>query len=206
MRYASSTRMTVENMPDKSPRRLFSILLLLLPMSAFSQDILSVDLGKCAQIEDDGDRLSCYDALVLPDAPAEPAPAPVADAPVEAPDDTAAATATAVATPATVAAEALAPSADGTTPITEDVGKERIEREEPEEPTVYSANVVRCEASGASGQYYFVMENGQVWKETNYRRLRWSNCRFPVNISKDGFGYKMYVAEKDRTLRVRRVR
>ena len=50
------------------------------------------------------------------------------------------------------------------------------------------------------------MENGQVWKQSNYRQLAFKNCDFDIEISKGTFGYQMYIPSKDRSVRVARVR
>lgn len=185
----------------------------LIPLSALAQDPISNALSKCAQIADDGDRLICYDALsalAVPDAgsvaTSNPAPE-VAPAPASTPEaapSTGAAVAAGTGVAATTAAVPQAP--EGSTPLSDDVGKERVQNAERPEAPIYSATVSRCEESRSSGQYFFVMENGQVWKQANYRRLGWKNCRFGVTITKDGFGYEMYVPEKERTVRVTRIR
>ena len=104
---------------------------------------------------------------------------------------------------------AAAPAAAATElePISDDFGAERISEErERQEPEKYAARVTRCQENKQSGQYYFFFENGQVWKQANYQRLYWRDCEFDVSISKGKLGYDMYVPEKDRRVRVARIR
>ena len=148
----------------------------------------SQDLGKainsCASITEDGARLTCFDALAamlgdVPEAEATNAPA---------------------------AATAAVVVAATTAPLTDDIGKERLEPKDPDEQPRYASHVTSCKESIKSGQYFFTMENGQVWKQSNYRRLGFKNCDFDVEISKGTFGYQMYIPSKDRSVRVARVR
>lgn len=156
-------------------------------------------MGKCAAIGDDTARLACYDAV----ASVAPAPVPAKPNGPSAAPAAVAATATAAAVPA-VAEEAVVEKAPG--PLTDDVGKERVKGADRGDNPQYSAVVTRCEESPSSGQIYFIMENGQVWKQSNYRRLSLRNCQFEVTLTKDAFGYEIYIPEKDRTVRVSRIR
>ncbi len=179
----------------------------------------------CATIAADEDRLRCFDALAAGMTPAPPAataapPAAQAPAPTEPPatPETAAATTpssppaeqTTAPEPVAAAPVAAAPAATPEyEPISDDIGSERIQsdRERAEtERQKYAARVTRCDEHERSGQYYFFFENGQVWKQANYQRLYWRDCEFDVTISKGKLGYDMHVPEKDRTVRVARIR
>ena len=98
-----------------------------------------------------------------------------------------------------------APAA-GPVPLTDEVGKERIEPIQDEDREKYASRVKSCQESVQSGQTYFTLENGQVWKQSNYRRLGFRNCEFDIEISKGMFGYSMYIPSKDRNIRVTRVK
>ena len=186
--------------------RMAACLLLLSTAPAVADDALSEDIAACAAISDSEERLACFDALTAAPAaepaaprisePASPAPAAVAAAPA----------ATATAEPAAAAVAPEPPAAAGPTPITDDIGRERIEGGRDEERPEYAANVVRCEENQQSGQTYFFFENGQVWRQANYRRLRFRECRFAVELSEDNFGYTMRIPSEDRRLRVTRIR
>ena len=95
---------------------------------------------------------------------------------------------------------------DAPVPITDEVGRERVEGAREDERPEYSANVIRCEENQQSGQTYFFFENGQVWKQANYRRLRFRECRFEVTLTEDNFGYSMHIPSRDRQFRVTRIR
>ncbi len=183
-------------------------------------------LRECVAIADDEDRLRCFDALAAdseppaPPAVAEPAavaaapPAAAAEAaPAAVPEAAPAAVpeaAPAAASEASPAApEPAATPAVATTeaePISDEIGRSSIKDRDPVEPKKYSARVTKCQENKQSGQYYFFFENGQVWKQSNYQRLRWRNCEFDVTVSKGTFGFDMYIPEKDRTVRVSRIR
>ena len=143
-------------------------------------------LAECAAVANDSQRLACFDGLAAAQAN-EPAAPPAA--PAAAPQ--------AVTTPAT---------GDAPVPITDEVGRERVEGAREDERPEYSANVIRCEENQQSGQTYFFFENGQVWKQANYRRLRFRECRFEVTLTEDNFGYSMHIPSRDRQFRVTRIR
>ena len=176
---------------------------------------------KCASIQDESSRLTCFDAvaIVKPPVDAEPAVAPAAassTAPMEpapeAPAELAVAEqsadiepATGAAAAAAVAAEEAREVADEPQPLTDDVAIERVDPGKKENPE-YVAQVVRCDKHQQSGQTYFFLDNEQVWKQANYRRLSLGKCEFEVRLQKDAFGYEMTIPSKDRKIRVARVR
>lgn len=170
-----------------------------------SADAMSSALNECAGIASDSDRLRCFDAVAAMAADRVSGSQTVSA--TTAVDEAGGVTATnkpdasgaAAATTATVTQAAMAP-------LTDDVGIERVKGAQKEEPPEYAAVVTRCERNPQSEQLYFFFENGQVWKQNNYRRLSYRDCRFEVTLSKDAFGYEMYVPSKDRTVRVTRIR
>lgn len=164
-----------------------------IPMPGVAQDSPVSGLAECAAVADDAQRLACFDALAgRPDPPPADVPPPPA--------------ATAAPEPAATAAPEPASVPVGPSPITDEVGRERIERSGEGERPVYSATVTRCEENRQSGQTYFFLENGQVWRQATYRRLRFRDCRFEVTLSEDGFGYAMFIPSEDRRIRVTRIR
>lgn len=159
--------------------------------AAQADDGLSAALGKCKGIESDSERLVCFDAVAAmtgDEKAAAPAPEP--------------------ASPPTEPAPAVATrtEAPGVVPLNDEVGKERVDGARTEETPKYAGTVTRCEESRQSGQTYFFFENGQVWKQANYRRLNLRNCRFDVTVAKDTFGYELHIPSKDRRVRVSRIR
>jgi hypothetical protein len=69
----------------------------------------------------------------------------------------------------------------------------------------YSGLITSCK-KGPSGDWYFILDSGQVWKEVNKRNRRFKECNFNVTIKKDVFGYKMQIHGIEKSLRVRRDR
>ena len=69
----------------------------------------------------------------------------------------------------------------------------------------YSGLITSCK-KGHYGNWYFIFDNGQVWKEVNKRNLRFKECNFNATITRDTFGYKMRIDSVERTIRVRRTR
>ncbi len=141
-----------------------------------ADDATQINLAECAAIEADMERLACFDALAAMDEVEPPAP------------------------PAAPAAPA------GPVPVTDEVGRERVEGPSRPEAPVYTANVTRCEENRQSGQTYLFFENGQVWRQANYRRLRLRECQFEVELTEDSFGYSVYIPSHDRRFRVTRIR
>jgi len=152
---------------------------------ALSQD-LDKAITSCSSIAENDARLTCFDALaaMLGDVPEVEAESPKAPA---------------AATAAVVVAATAAP-------LTDDIGKERVDPKDPDEQPRYASHVTSCKESIQSGQYYFILDNGQVWKQSNYRRLGFKNCDFDIEISKGTFGYQMYIPSKDRSVRVARIK
>ena len=165
-------------------------------------------IRQCATVADDDERLRCFDALARETTHASATPSAVAPVPAAPPpaEPAAAAASSAAVTPEPPPAESAAGAVAEAEPISDDIGLSGIESKDKPEPKKYSATVTKCEESKQSGQYYFFFENGQVWKQANYKRLRWRDCEFDVTVSKGTFGYEMYVPEKDRTVRVARIR
>ncbi len=155
------------------------------------------ELRDCAKVSDRYARLACYDSLSesllgeqtneevsMQEVPMQEAPrqeAPRQEAPTQ----------EAVAEPETVVA-----SEPETQPLPDDFGKS-------DSNVTYSGMITACR-QGHYGDWYFVFDNGQVWKETNNRRLRFKECNFKAKISKDGFGYRLTIEGEEKTYRVRR--
>ena len=61
---------------------------------------------------------------------------------------------------------------------------------EKRERVKYGGLITSCE-KGRYGDWYFIFENGQVWKVVGSRKPRFQECNFYVTLETDGFGYKM---------------
>lgn len=194
------------------------LVLLCVTASSQADDSIAAGIQRCAAIAAPMDRLACFDALadvsesargVVPaksesarDTAADPAPAPVAvPAMAESPSDI-----TPEPAPDTVAAsapEAAAPTAKTLDEL--DAETSPRESRSKDEKLLVRARVTRCEKD-ARKKYYFVFENGQVWKQVSERRLRYKKCEFDVTITKDFFGYKMQPDGESRRVSIARVK
>lgn len=182
-------------------KNLFMISVLALAAgTAMAQEAVGTALNKCAAISDAADRLSCYDALAAVLSPVGDQGA--AYVPASRAEPAAAQTTAGVA----AATTAVATSQTGAVPLNDDVGKERVQAASEQERTRYASHVTKCEESQPSGQTYFFMDNGQVWKQAKYRRLNFKDCDFEVEITKGTFGYEMHIPSKDRNIRISRIR
>jgi hypothetical protein len=144
-------------------------------------------LAACARIDDDVARMRCYDALgerALAGSNTEAA-------------STSAATATSEQAPAEPASDA--PVLPGT------LGGARFESESGQGKSAETGLVTACE-QGKDKRLIFYFEGGQVWKQSDSKRLRFDECRFEVTIAKDLLGYKMNIPEESTKVRVSRRR
>ena len=193
---------TNKNRESRAWMSILAIMAITIAVPAQSQDLAKA-LEGCASIAENNARLTCFDAITAllvdgQDAEDVVAPAAVAAAP--------AAVSAAPVEVSTAPVAATTTPAAGPVPLTDVVGKERVEPKKADEREKYSASVVACQESAQSGQYYFTLENGQVWKQSNYRRLSFRDCKFDIEISKGSLGYNMYIPSKDRSVRVARVK
>ena len=69
----------------------------------------------------------------------------------------------------------------------------------------YVGLITSCK-KGYYGDWYFIFDNGQVWKDVNNRDHRFKECNFNATITKDAFGHKMRIDGVEKTIRVKRNR
>lgn len=151
--------------------------LLLLPTATLlADDPISKGLKECSAEKEASARLACFDELSRPPQSKNEA-----------------------ATKASSGSAAIESS--------DDLGAEsvRTESEEVAEALNASATVTKCKKS-ESNRYFFYFANGQVWRQTDGKRLKYTDCEFDVTITKDFFGYKMEVAGGKSRIRVTRVK
>lgn len=159
-----------------------------------AQDELGAELRRCASLPDEDGRIRCYDALAQrelqdreeTEPPAMP-PQPVESSSVPQESD---------AKEITQAGKAVA--------ISDDIGREQVERDDEAGNVEYHARVTSCKKN-SSGRLFFFLENGQIWKQTDYATFRYRTCDFDITLTKDSFGYKMKIAGKKSSYRVSRV-
>jgi hypothetical protein len=163
----------------------------------------AADAVDCRSIEDNSERLACYDRLSAPPVPPPtptPTPAPqaapqAAPAPQQVPDQ-AAATPSATESAAAPAAAVI---------LDDSIGKERVTASEDKEKVLVAGHVSSCRED-RSGKFRFYFDNGQIWLQKDNKRVPWKECDFDVSIEKDFFGYKMRAAGDDRTIRISRIK
>lgn len=148
---------------------------------ALAQGDLADALRKCAAVEDKDARLACFDDIANSLAGAK----------------------SRISEPGEAAAETV--DGDQTKPLSDDVGKGAVAGEEAPR-TIYTATVTRCKHDRRLNQFFFFLENGQVWKMSNFRRPIVGKCRFDVTIEQDFFGFKMDIPSENASFRVSRVR
>ena len=93
--------------------------------------------------------------------------------------------------------EAETATATNAQPLPDDLGKAKNIQ--------YVGLITSCK-KGYYGDWYFIFDNGQVWKDVNNRDLRFKECNFNATITKDAFGYKMRIDGVEKTIRVKRNR
>lgn len=168
-------------------RSITAILIFLATGYASSGVAQSVDpvegLRACAELTDRTARLRCFDDLGERVLGPEVVDQEAAKRPQAQSESVAAA-----ATVPTPPADAPAPVAD---------------IDEPPETFFYTGLVTSCK-KGYYGDWFFIFEDGQIWKESNKRNRRFSNCNFKVAITKDVFGYDMRIEGREETIRVAR--
>ncbi len=141
------------------------------------------ELRECAGIGSDSKRLDCYDDLT------RSLETKVVSKPKEKPKPP----------PQPERASNQSPP-----PITDDVGMDKPRESFIEEE--FTVFVDRCESLTNSRRLVFYLDNGQVWQQKNERRVSKRNCKSEGVISKDFFGYRLYIKSKDTSVRVSRLR
>jgi len=171
----------------------------------------------CRSIEDDAERLACYDRESAPASPppaAEKQPvAPAAKTPPEAVQAEPAKSREPVPSATEEPAAGAAAPAEGAKAATgpeyvqldETVGIEDLEKGDKEREILIRGTVVRCEKDVRKKMMFF-FNNGQIWKQKDNKTVPWKECSFEVTISKDFFGYKLLPDGEKREIRISRIK
>lgn len=185
--------------------------------SAHEEDAIE-QLKKCARIDDQSVRAECFEILSrqllaaekkVNKTPSSRTPARAVAAPASSP-----ATSLGVTTKSPAAVTAASPSPkDSDPPIPKAVVPEadvpisgkRIAQEETNSEPPLNAVVISCRQD-YYGKYSFNLDNGQVWKHVDDRRLHYRDCSFPVTIERTFMGYKMKIVDEKGSFRVRRMK
>ena len=162
---------------------------MLLSGPAFAQQGLPTQVYACANIEDAGQRHSCFDALV-PELKKAGGAAPAAKAPQT--------TSGATSQPAPAASPLTAPVLSATE------AREAKAQKEAEIDKVSFA--VKTIATGNDGKYRFTLENGQIWKQLDTVKLRnIGDGPWKAEIRKAALGSYLLTVDNKAAVRVERV-
>ena len=163
---------------------MFALLVTCSTSSAIAQSNDPIDeLKACTEIADNDARLGCFDNLGQRVLRNKSAGAVVQQQKSVQP------------APVATAAAASAPSVTASVSGSDDT--------EESEHVEYSGAITAC-TKGSLGDWYFTLDNGQVWKDVNRRIRRVRECNSSATIFKGSFGYKMRIDALDRTISVRR--
>jgi hypothetical protein len=170
---------------NKSNRKLglLSILGLICtsPSQASNSEIIE-QLKNCAQIQQDPDRIACYEQL--------------GKSVLETALETATTPAQVEAIPTEVATQGELPDSLGGGDFSDRAGV-KIETNR--------GRVTSCKKA-SNRKWFYIFDNGQVWKQVDSRKRHYKNCDFFVTVSKDSFGYTMVIDGQDGKVRIDRRR
>jgi hypothetical protein len=168
---------------------------------SLSGQAATLSLESCAAIEDPVERLACYDTLAgrLPaDTAKASGTTPSAVDPVAPKAD--------VIVPAAPAVTPTAPAVEPTPDAEAIFGLEHKQKPEEERPDELQLKWTK-KKKDAYGKWIIILENGQVWRQTDSRRFSFVNSEQWVVISRGVFG-SFFMGEPERSggIRVKRVK
>lgn len=181
---------------------LLSGILAVFPITAAAGDPPNRDFEACSRIAEEAARLACYDAVFNAQSEREqaavvPVPPPSAEKPSSLQGDE-----DGKVSPSATAHDRRA---EEHAPLNEEVGLSQVERGSGTKQKSFRAEVTGCSLV-ASGKYYFYLDNGQVWRQTDGGRQKFEDCAFSATIERDMFGFKMSPDTEARPVRIRRVK
>jgi hypothetical protein len=91
------------------------------------------------------------------------------------------------------------------TALPDDLGGGEFSSGKKAEEVGYRGHVTSCKKS-ADRRWFYIFENGQVWKQVDRRKRRHKKCDFHVTLIEDTFGYTMTIDGQDSKIRVDRRR
>lgn len=171
---------------NRSIKAIITLLIMMSTSAGVAQSAGPIEeLKACARLTDRDVRLACFDELgerVLREETAENKPA----------------------RKEVTQSEAVSKkSEENVQPLPDDLGISKIGDDQESTSVKYSGMVQSCK-KGHYGDWYFILDNGQVWKDVGDSRLYFKECNFNVTISEDFFGYKMSIESLDKTIPIRR--
>ncbi|MFT4630281.1 MAG: hypothetical protein ACI9WC_001846 [Arenicella sp.] len=155
------------------------------PSQASNSEIIE-QLKSCAQIQQDADRVACYEQLGKS----------VLSVGVQAPIETATTPPQVKEIPTQVATQGVLPDSLGGGDFSDRAGV-KIETNR--------GRVSSCKKA-SDRKWFYIFDNGQVWKQVDSRKRHYKSCDFFVTVSKDSFGYTMVIDGQDGKVRIDRRR
>jgi len=163
----------------RSNTAIFIFVIAMFASSGFAQSMDTIEeLKVCARVTDQDARLACFDKLGKRVLREESADnGPMQEERVQ--------------------PEAATEAGTIVMPLPDELGSSK---------TVQFVGLITSCKKGQYGDWYFIFDNDQVWKNTNSRNLRFKACHFNATITRDAFGYKMRIEGEEGTIRVKRIR
>ena len=163
----------------RSNTAIFILLITVFTSSGVAQSVDTVEeLKVCARMTDQDARFACFDKLGERVLREEPADKKPTQEKMAQP-------------------EAVTATATDAQPLPDDFGRSKNVQ--------YGGLITSCK-KGRYGDWYFIFDNGQVWKVVNNRNLRFKECNFNATITRDTFGHKLQIDGVEKTIRVKRNR
>lgn len=175
--------------PSITIRSALYMMLALIPVNTARAAELTEGLSDCAQISAGNKRLACYDELahstsnqtVSSQTPHNPTQANK-KMPLNGEQN-----------------------AGVITNLSDNIGGGKFATAAGEQKLGYKGRVTSCKKS-SDRRWFYLFENGQVWKQVDRRKRRHKDCNFNVVISKHSFGYVMRIDGQDSKIHVARRR
>lgn len=162
------------------------------------------DFLACQEIKKRKARYKCYDALERADAPATVPPAAAMPSATAAPP-------TAAAAPVSAPPAAAVPQATTASPVMDEAAERRDfglpeSKRERKGPETLMVHIVSA-TLGQSGKWTFRTSDGQIWRQTNAKRVVFRSQSFQAEISRAPLsGFYFRPADQKLRLRVKRIR
>lgn len=97
----------------------------------------------------------------------------------------------------------VTPAAISAQPTPDDVPMSAVGGDQESNSVYYRGRINSCK-KGHYGDWYFIFDDGQVWKEVSRRKLQFEDCDFDATITTDVFGYKLSIDALEKPIRIRR--
>lgn len=193
-------------------RRLVLSVILLMPLSSIASTPLQKQIADCASVLDAQSRLSCYDKVAA-NLRVATSSEPTSNGVTALPSTSAAvATATASVAATAVAGASAAPAAEPEpAPLTreqmeQEFGLEHKKDYAEERPNKLPVMIAKKKRD-PYGRWRMTLDNGQVWKQTDSRKFRFSNDQGEAFIKRGSLGsFFLGEEEHNRTMKVKRVK